>query len=217
MIPNTKAIEQRVIEQLTGYRDIVGRLRVLENYSVGNGITVSRLNQDDHLQELHAKLRRMPSYMYLSQKEQKLEAIAHAYLPSFPSGTKAQLRVVQNCQPVDDEDRKLLQELRRKIAKVIEARTGTPEGFEAILTQLAEYQDLLAEKQRIDSILAVMAEQNPQCEQLVRLHFIDGNVWTDVIKSMHISKSVFYRLRRAAVNNYAILAGWENRGNIVGI
>jgi len=37
----------------------------------------------------------------------------------------------------------MLEELQRKIVKVIEARTGTPEGYEAILTQLAEYQDLL--------------------------------------------------------------------------
>ncbi|CAH8719710.1 hypothetical protein [Paenibacillus melissococcoides] len=32
-----KHVEQQVIEQLTGYRDIVGRLRVLETYSVGTG------------------------------------------------------------------------------------------------------------------------------------------------------------------------------------
>ncbi|MEB9892982.1 RNA polymerase subunit sigma-24, partial [Bacillus cereus] len=83
-----KHVEQQVIEQLTGYRDIVGRLRVLETYSVGNGITVSRLNEDDHLQELHRKLRGLPSYMYLTAREQRLESIAHAYLTDYPAGTR---------------------------------------------------------------------------------------------------------------------------------
>ncbi|MFW5436344.1 RNA polymerase subunit sigma-24 [Paenibacillus apiarius] len=217
MIPNAKVIEQHVIEQLTGYRDIVGRLRVLENYSVGNGITVSRLNEDDHLQELHAKLRRMPSYMYLSQKEQKLEATAHAYLLSYPSGTKAQFRVVQNCEPADKEDRLLLEELWRKIAKVTEARTGTPEGYEAILVQLAEYQDLLAEKQQIDELLGLIKEQKSEYEELLRLSLINGLGWIEVGRRMHLTKSSYYRLRKAAICQYARLAGWEKVGKISGI
>ncbi|MCM3291635.1 PriCT-2 domain-containing protein [Paenibacillus sp. MER 180] len=73
----------------------------------------------------------------------RIDAAAHAYLERYPTGTKAQLRAVQDCVPVGDEDGAMLEELQRKIVKVIEARTGTPEGYEAILTQLAEYQDLL--------------------------------------------------------------------------
>ncbi|GAV13249.1 RNA polymerase subunit sigma-24 [Paenibacillus sp. NAIST15-1] len=207
-----KTIEQKVIEQLAGYRDIIGRLRVLETYSVGNGITVSRLNQDDHLQELHAKLRRMPSYMYLSAKEQRLEAAAHAYLERYPTGTKAQLKAVQACEPVDDEDGTMLEELQRKIVKVIEARTGTPVGFEAILAQLAEYQDLLAEKQRIDDILQIIKEQKPEYEELLRLSFIESLPWGEVLQRMHLARSVYYRMRRTALAQYAILVGWEKVG-----
>lgn len=207
MIPNAKAIEQQVIEQLTGYRDIVGRLRVLENYSVGNGITVSRLNEDDHLQELHAKLRRMPSYMYLSAKEQKLEATAHAYLERYPTGTKAQLRAVQDCEPMDNEDRKLLQELRRKIAKVIEARTGTPEGFEAILAQLAEYQDLLAEKQRIVAVLDVLGEQNSHLAKLLHLRYIEGMTVEEVAAELGIVRRTFNRWKSRALESYSKLSG----------
>jgi len=199
-----KTVEQKVIEQLTGYRDIIGRLRVLETYSVGNGITVSRLNQDDHLQELHAKLRRMPSYMYLSQKEQRLEAAAHAYLPSYPSGTKAQLRAVQGCEPVDGEDKAMLEELQKRIVKVIEARTGTPVGFEAILAQLAEYQDLLAEKQQIDAVLDVMDEE---LSKLLRLRYIEGLTVIEVATELGIARRTFDRRRLTAIGQYSRFLG----------
>lgn len=202
-----KTVEQKVIEQLTGYRDIIGRLRVLETYSVGNGITVSRLNQDDHLQELHSKLRRMPNYMYLTQKEQRLEAAAHAYLDRYPTGTKAQLRAVQDCEPADDEDREMLEELQRKIAKVIEARTGTPEGFEAILAQLAEYQDLLAEKQRIDAVLEVLEEQHPHLSKLLRLRYIDGMNVEDAATELGIVRRTFNRWKARAFEAYGKLSG----------
>ncbi|CAH8249877.1 RNA polymerase subunit sigma-24 [Paenibacillus melissococcoides] len=212
----TKQIEQRVIEQLTGYRDIVGRLRVLETYSVGNGITVSRLNEDDHLQELHRRLRGLPSYMYLTPREQRLEATAHAYLTRYPAGTRAQLQAVQECEPADEGDRQLLEELRRKIAKVIKARTGTPEGYEAILAQLSEYQDLKAEKQRIDAVLDAMKAHYPEHETLLRLHFVEGKGWGELSKVMHLSKSGFYRLRHDSLAVYARLAGWENYGTVSG-
>jgi len=204
MISYTKAIEQQVIEQLTGYRDIVGRLRVLENYSVGNGITVSRLNQDDHLQGLHAKLRRMPSYMYLSQKEQRLEAVAHAYLDRYPTGTKAQLRAVQDCEPVGEEDEAMLEELQKRIVKVIEARTGTPVGFEGILAQLAEYQDLKAEKQRIDAVLEVMDEE---LAKLLRLRYIEGLTVIEVAAELGIARRTFDRRRLTAIQQYSRFLG----------
>ncbi|MCY9733139.1 ECF-type sigma factor [Paenibacillus alvei] len=202
-----KTVEQQVIEQLAGYRDIIGRLRVLETYSVGNGITVSRLNQDDHLQELHAKLRRMPNYMYLSAKEQRLEAAAHAYLPSYPSGTKAQLRAVQDCEPVDEEDGAMLEELQKRIVKVIEARTGKPEGFEAILEQLAEYQDLKAEKQQIDSVLDVMEEQHSHLARLLRLRFIDGMKVEEAAAELGIVRRTFNRWKSQAFEVYSKLSG----------
>lgn len=208
MIPNDKAIEQQVIEQLTGYRDIVGRLRVLENYSVGNGITVSRLNEDDHLQELHAKLRRMPSYMYLNQSEQRLEATAHAYLSSYPLGTRSQLKAVRNCEPADEEDRRMLEQLQKKIAKVIESRTGIPEGYEAILVQLSEYQDLQAEKRRVDAVLAEINEKSNTLAELLRLRYIENETVSSVCESLSIAEKTYFRWRVKAVNAYAKLAGF---------
>ncbi|NEZ41386.1 ECF-type sigma factor [Paenibacillus alvei] len=199
-----KTVEQQVIEQLTGYRDIIGRLRVLETYSVGNGITVSRLNEDDHLQELHRKLRRMPSYLYLSAKEQRLEAAAHAYLERYPAGTKAQLRAVQDCEPVDEEDEAMLEELQKRIVKVIEARTGTPVGFEAILAQLAEYQDLLASKQRIDAVLDVMDEE---LARLLRLRYIEGLTVIEAATELGIARRTFDRRRLIAIQQYGRFLG----------
>lgn len=200
----TKQIEQRVIEQLTGYRDIVGRLRVLETYSVGNGITVSRLNEDDHLQELHRRLRSMPSYMYLTPREQRLEATAHAYLTRYPAGTRAQLQAVRDCEPADEGDRQLLEELRRKIAKVIEARTGTPEGYEAILEQLAEYQDLKAEKQKIDAVLDAMDEE---LAKLLRLRYIEKKTVYEVAEELNVSLRTHTRRREEAIRQYCRFMG----------
>lgn len=199
-----KTVEQKVIEQLTRYRDIVGRIRVLETYSVGNGITVSRLNQDDHLQELHAKLRRMPSYMYLSAKEQRLEAAAHSYLERYPTGTKTQLRAVQDCELLDEEDRPMLEELQRKIVKVIEARTGMPVGFDAILVQLAEYQDLIAEKQRIDAVLDVMDEE---LAKLLQLRYIEGLTVIEVATELGVARRTFNRRRLIALQQYSRFIG----------
>ncbi|CAH8718460.1 hypothetical protein WDD9_005231 [Paenibacillus melissococcoides] len=119
-----KHVEQQVIEQLTGYRDIVGRLRVLETYSVGNGITVSRLNEDDHLQELHRKLRGLPSYMYLTAREQRLESIAHAYLTDYPAGTRKQRQAVSECLSSDGGS-EALERVAEEDSKSHRGGTGT--------------------------------------------------------------------------------------------
>lgn len=198
------SMEQQVIEQLTRYRDIVGRLKVLETYSVGGGYTVSRLNADDHLQELHAKLRDMPSYMYLSQKEQQLEATAHAYLASYPVGTRSQLYAVKDCEAADDEDRKMLIQLQKKIRKVIEARTGKVDGYEAILEQLAEYQDLQAEKQRIDAVLDAMGDE---LAKLLRLRYIDGMSVEETAAELGIVRRTLNRWKSRAFKAYSKLSG----------
>ncbi|MCY7522350.1 RNA polymerase subunit sigma-24, partial [Paenibacillus larvae] len=99
---------------------------------------------------------------------------ANAYLASHPAGTKAQLRAVQNCNPLDEEDAKNLRDLQNKIRKVIKARTGVVDGYEAILEQLAEYQDLKAEKEKIDRVLEVMGQQESHLADLLRLRYIEG-------------------------------------------
>lgn len=198
------SVEQYVIEQFTKYRDIIGRLRVLETYSVGNGITVSRLNEDDHLQELHRKLRGLPSYMYLSPYEKRLETVAHAYLMTYPTGTRKQRQAVADCVTADDEDQLLLEDLQRKIQKVIEARTGCRDGYEAILAQLSEYQDLKAEKQRIDAVLEAM---DSELSQLLRLRFIQELTVAETSSELGISKRTFDRRRAKAIREFIRLMG----------
>ncbi|MGF7049135.1 DNA repair exonuclease SbcCD nuclease subunit [Paenibacillus sp. DS2015] len=206
---NLSTVEQRVIDQLTGYKDLVGRIRVLQTYSVGNEITVSRLNEDDQLQELHRKLRTMPTYMYLNRHEQKLEKTVSAYLVRYPAGTRSQKQVVQECNTLDKEDEKALHEVVQKIEKVIEARTGRRDGIEEVLERVAEFQDLQAEMKRIDDVLEVLEENRPQLSLLLRLHYLEDKPWDEVVKMMGISKSVFYRWRPLAVEKYSLLA----RGN----
>lgn len=200
-------MEQHVIQQLTRYRDIIGRMRVLESYSVGNGITVSRLNEDDHLQELHRKLRNMPSYMYLSKHEQQLEATAHAYLASYPAGTRSQFYAVKDCTSSDDEERVMLEELQRKIRKVIEARTGTADGYEALLEQLAEYQDLKAEKKRICDVMDALGAQHPQLARLLQLRYVEELSVVEAAAELGIARRTFDRRRAVAIQKYIRLQG----------
>lgn len=199
--------EQQAIELLSSYRQKQARLQVLSTYSVGAGITVSRLNEDDHLQELHRKLRGLPSYMYLSAKEQQLETVAHAYLERYPAGTRAQLAAVPR-EGADAEDEKLLNELRAKIRKVIAARGwDVRDDIDAVLDRLAEYQDLKAEIERVDTVLAALERYKPDLARVLRLTYVEGKSWSAVAAEMNISKDVFYRWKRKAHAKFAELAG----------
>lgn len=198
--------EQSVIDQLREYRQKLARIKVLSSHDVGAGITVSRLNEDDQLQELHRKLRGLPSYMYLSAREQKLERTAHAYLDRYPSGIRAQKRAIPP-RGVDAEDSQLLREIRGKIQKVIEARGyDVRDGIDEILERLAELQDLQAEVKRIDTVLDALEQYKPNFAKLLRVHLIDGAPWDEATKELNISKDVFYRWRKRALIEYEKLA-----------
>lgn len=199
-------IEQQVIEQLTQYRQKKARIQALSTYSVGAGITVSRLNEDDQLQELHRKLRRLPSYMYLSGYEQKLENIAHAYMTRYPAGLKAQKQAIP-VQVMDPEDTELLQELRRKIQKVIEARGyDIRNGIEEIMERLTELQDLQAEVNRIDTVLDALEEFKPNYAKLLRMRFVDGVDPGEVAREFNIVRQTFYKWQQKALEEFSRLA-----------
>lgn len=198
--------EQSVIDQLREYRQKLARIKVLSSHDVGAGITVSRLNEDDQLQELHRKLRGLPSYMYLSAREQKLERTAHAYLDRYPSGIRAQKRAIPP-RGVDAEDSQLLREIRGKIQKVIEARGyDVRDGIDEILERLAELQDLQAEVNRIDTVLRALESYRPEYARIIQRHLIDEVAWEEVAKEMSLSKSVFYRWRKKAIEEYVKLS-----------
>lgn len=197
--------EQQAIEQLSTYHQKQARLQVLSTYSVGSGITISRLNQDDQLQELHRRLRGLPSYMYLNKHEQELESVAHAYLTRYPAGTRAQLAAVPT-RGVDEEDEKLLQEIRGKIKKVIAARGWEMDDLDAVLERVAEYQDLKTEIERIDTVLAALEAYKPEYAKLLRIHYLDGKPWDETARELNVSKDVFYRWRKKALEEYEKIA-----------
>lgn len=195
--------EHQVIEQLSQYRQKKARIQALSTYSVGAGITVSRLNEDDQLQELHRRLRGLPSYMYLSAREQELESIAHAYLGGkYPSGIKMQKRAV-SVDVMDDEDQKLLRELRGKIQKVIEARGyDIRDGIDQIIERLTELQDLQAEIERIDTILEAMEQYKPDYAKLLRLRYVEETSVCEVCRELAIVERTYKRWRQRALTEY---------------
>ncbi|WP_042165545.1 RNA polymerase sigma factor [Paenibacillus gorillae] len=198
--------EPQAIEQLSRYRQIQARIKVLSTYSVGSGITVSRLNQDDQLQELHRRLRGMPSYMYLSEKEQRLETVANAYLDRYPSGIKSQCAIIPQ-KGADKEDEQLLQELRSKIQKVIAARGyGVRDNLDKIIERVAELQDLQEEVERIDTILTALKSHKPEYAKILRMRHIDGMNYTDIAVQLNVTERTLRRWKDNAEDEYKKLS-----------
>jgi cell fate (sporulation/competence/biofilm development) regulator YlbF (YheA/YmcA/DUF963 family) len=199
--------EQEAIEQLSNYKRLQARLHLLSNYSVGAGITVSRLNEDDQLQELHRRLRGLPSYMYLSEREQRLETVAHTYLVGkYPAGLPSQQRAVQSVG-YDDEDTKLLKELKEKIAKVMDARGyADRDNLDQVLERLAEYQDIQAELKRIDDVLVALESYDFESAKMLRLVYLEGKNIEEVKASENISSRTYFRRLRNATAEYKTLA-----------
>ncbi|MFC6334297.1 ECF-type sigma factor [Paenibacillus septentrionalis] len=199
--------EHDVIEQLTGYKRLVARIKVLSNYSVGAGITVSRLNEDDHLQELHARLRGMPSYMYLSKREQQLETVAHTYLQGqYPVGIKNQQRAIASVGE-DEEDTKLLKELKRKIDKVIAARGYTIRSdMDEVLERVSELQDLQAEVKRIDGVMEALEQYKPDYEKLLRWRYIEALSVRETSFRLNVTERTLRRWNTVAVQEYIKLS-----------
>lgn len=196
-------VEQQVIEELSQYRQKQARLQVLSTYSVGAGLTVSRLNEDDHLQELHMQLRLRPSYMYLNKREQQLETTANAYLTRYPAGIRAQLQEVERCQPADVEDEKLLRELRGKVQKVFAARGyDVRNDIDAVLDRLAEYQDLQAEINRIDTTLKALEGYKPEYARLLRLRYIAAMPVGLIAKELGVVRKTIERWNPKALTEY---------------
>jgi hypothetical protein len=198
--------EQEAIEQLSNYKRMLARVSVLENYSMGAGITVSRLNADDQLQELHRRLRGLPSYMYLNKREQQLESTAHAYLTKYPTGTRAQLRAVPN-RGADAEDEKLLKELRDKIEKVIAARGyDMRDDIDVVLDRLAEWQDLKDEVNQIDTVLLALERYKPDYARLLRIKYVDNHSVEETCKQLAVVKQTYIRWRLKALKEFQKLS-----------
>ncbi|MBJ6360421.1 ECF-type sigma factor [Paenibacillus sp. GCM10012307] len=202
--------EEQVVNQLKGYKRLASRIAMLEKQPVGMGISVSRGPENDRLQALHRKLKDMPSYMYLSQKEQDLELTAHAYLENYTTGTLSQLREVRRASGVDEEDQGKLNDIARRVAKVLEARRGdgdSYEGYEGALRRLDEIKELQEQKERIDGALELLATYKPDYTKLLKLRFIEGMSVEEVSAQLLIVRKTFSRWKPKAIEEYAELAG----------
>ncbi|KQY87066.1 RNA polymerase subunit sigma-24 [Paenibacillus sp. Root52] len=199
------AREQQVIEQLTEYKAMQARLQALGTYKVGGGITISRLSEEDELQQLHRRLRGRPSYMYLSRKEQQLETVAHTYLDRYPAGVKAQLAAVPDIGLYEEDD-PLLQQLRNKISAVIDARSGVKSDLDDVLERLAELQDLQAEVERVDQVMQLLEDYKPDYAEILKQAFVEKKNWQEITAKSRVSKAEFYRRREKAMRMYLKLA-----------
>ncbi|KGE20049.1 RNA polymerase subunit sigma-24 [Paenibacillus wynnii] len=197
--------EQQVIEHLSSYRQKQARIQALGSYKVGSGIQISRLNEEDHLQQLHRRLRGLPSYLYLSKREQALEATAHAYLTFYPAGVKAQRNAIPDIGAYQEDD-ELLQELRASIAKVIDARGGCKYDLDEVLERLSELQDLQAEVKRIDELLSLLEEYKPDYAKLLRLKYIQDMDVPETCKRLAVVEKTYYRWRRRAIDEFSKLS-----------
>ncbi|MDB5053132.1 MAG: hypothetical protein JWM44_1182 [Bacilli bacterium] len=202
-----KNVEELVTEELAEYKRLANRLRVLNKQSIGMGMHMEFTNTEDKLQDLHSKLKVLPSYMYLSPKEQALETIAHAYLTKYSLGTRAQLNDIRSIEGVDDEDRKLLKELAYKVEKVYDARHGDIDGYEAVLNRMVEIQDIQNKIEHVESVFDIMDEHKPHYVLLLKMRFVEESEIEHVINHLSTSRRVFFRWREKAINEYAALSG----------
>ncbi|QGQ93949.1 RNA polymerase subunit sigma-24 [Paenibacillus psychroresistens] len=200
------AINAQALGNLKGYKRLLARIKLLEKYPIGNGMYLTSFHEDDKLQSLHKQLKGIPSYMYLSKHEQELEAIAVAYLEKYPTGTRSQLNEVKSIKPVNEEDRKMFKELKRKIEKVIEARTGSYDGYDGVIKRLSELQDLQKQKETIEFSLDVLAEYQPDYAQLLRLRYIESKSVDEITIQLDTSRRTFDRWLAKANEEYAALA-----------
>lgn len=199
--------EQEIIERLRDYKRVVSRIKMLERYSIGNGMYLEALKDDDKLQALHRQLRGLPSYVYLNKHEQELESVAHAYLMRYPVGTRAQLNEVRHLSGADPDDEMRLRELQRKIQKVIEARTGAVDGYEAVIERISELQDLEEQKKQIDNALEALEDYKPKYAKLLRLRYLEGLNAEETGKEWGVTRKTIDRWTKAAFSELAYLTG----------
>ena len=193
------------IERLSKYRQHLARIRVLSTYSVGCGLTLAGIGEEDELQQLHKRLRGLPSYMYLSEHEQDIELAAHINLERYPVGLHAQLAAVPE-EGNDPEETKLLEELRYKIRRVIKARGGERREIDDVIERLAEMQDLQAEIERLDLILTQLETYRPDAAKLLRIHYVEGKTPDEAASELGVVRQTFYTWRKEAAAEFDRLA-----------
>lgn len=206
MIIQKEAPHVPALDNLKGYKRLIARIKLLEKYPIGNGMYLSSFPEDDKLQSLHKQLKDIPSYMYLSKHEQELETVAVAYLERYPVGTRSQLKEISSLTVTDEADKRMFRELKRKMEKVIEARTGSYDGYEGVLKRLTELQELQKKKEAIEFSIDVLAEYKPDYAQLLRLRYIESKSVEEITILLDTSRRTYDRWLAKATEEYMILA-----------
>ncbi len=194
--------EQDIIGQFTTYKRLKARKRQLEGMQVGPGLRISAIQEDDRLQELHRQLRKLPSYLYLDEHEQKLEAAAHANLKEYPLGTRSQLKaIIDSGGAASPADQKLLKELQGKIEKVLEAREGSGgfEGYMGVIDKISELQDIDRQLEAVDQALEALEACEPDYARLIRLRYIEGKPAEFVASELGVVDRTFRRWKQKAL------------------
>lgn len=207
MVSLQSGCELAVIEQLREYKRISGIIKNLEKTPIGFGMYLDSNNQDDKLQDLHRKLKGMPSHMYLNKSEQELESIAFAYLESYPLGTKAQIAEVKSIRAWDSDDQKQLRKLQAKISNVLDARSGQTHGIKGVEERISKLQDLQRKLEQIDFALDTVDWILPLHGKLLRLRYIDKVPVDAIAEKLNISRKTYDRWRPLAVEEYAMQSG----------
>ncbi|UUZ85649.1 hypothetical protein LJK88_20400 [Paenibacillus sp. P26] len=190
------------IDRLQKYRDNELEIEALNRYSVGGGVSLGTLSRDDNLQALHRKLKGLPSYMYLTKREQQLETVAHAYLKSYPVGTRAQLNAIP-WEGADVEDEKSLLQLRKKIKKVMEARGIQISDFDSVIQRISQIEDLERENRNINGALEALDGHKPESAKLLRMRYIQGKKAEDIARELYLDRSTVYRRLKKAEEEFS--------------
>lgn len=205
-----------VIKLLQDYQDTIARIKVLKLQPLGMGYyTVADAAKDDKLMELHKQLRGLPSYMYLTPREQQLESSAHMHLTRYPAGIQSQYREVAGLKDDDPEEAHRLHELRESIGKVLEARTCQPEGIDEVLERMTELQGLEAKREYYNNALEVLDERFPGYGRLLHFRYAEGKAPAEIMQEMQASKTTYYRWEQEAIAELSkILNVGKRRENI---
>ncbi len=202
--------ERQVLRQLSDYRRNIARMRILEKTPIGYGMSLDAFNDDDKLQDLHRKLKSMPTYMYLTEDEQDLRFLAAVYMRKKRIGTKSQLYDARRLFSNDPEVQRQLEKIGDKIEKVLDTRSGyseSYEGLDGVVQRISELQDLQRENEQIDLVLNTLDWYKPNYGRLLKLRYVEGCKVENIAKEFHISEKTYERWRPKAILKYAEFSG----------
>ena len=218
-----EAIDNAVVDRLEAYVQNKGRIKVLEKQARGIGLGLyldigprTQLSDTELKRAVHEKLRGLPEYLYLSAHDQELVGVYRAYLHDQNHTTLiAALRAIRRVKADDEEDEKLLTELARRLAKILDdLRPPIREVDELASARVdarkeaeMEMAELLAEEDVIEEAIKQLGVQDLELEELIKRRYIEGMSVSAVCLKMNIREATFHRKRRKAIGLLARYLG----------